>query len=1055
MGGILGMHVKVFQWRSLKTRVTLSTLAIFLVGIWSLALYASRVLRDEMQLLLGEQQVTTTQALASDLSNAVKQRFQALVNLSVEVPSDALDSKPVLQSWVGQRPITRNLFNAGFITYRRDGTVVDTDKRLADRMGSNGLDDEAVATAMREGAATVGRPFWDARLQAWILSMVIPLRGPKGEAVGAMAGWTNLIEPNFLDQVTGQRHARTGSYILITTKYRQVVAATDKALVSQVLPAAGVDPSIDRLFEADGSYGLSLDRTRQEVLSTSMKIGAAGWTLSSVLPADEAFAPIYAMQRRMLLVAVFLSLLAGGLVWWMLRRQFAPMLAAVKTLADVTDRGHVLRPLDIPMQDEVGALIGGFNRLLQTLDQREQALRDSTARYRTIVERSPEAVLVQASGAIIYANPAALALLGAASADVLLGTRMDDRLHPDSVELAHQRLRYVLETGGNVGPAHMRFFRLDGSVVDVEVQATSIVLDGVDAIHTVLHDLTQRKLADEEQRIAATAFESQQGMLVTDENWVILRVNSAFTAITGYTAEDAVGLTPQQLLRSERQSAAFFVEMEDSLARTGTWQGEIWDRRKSGEEFPLWLTISAVKDAAGRVTHYVDNMTDITERKLAEEQIQNLAFYDPLTQLPNRRLLMDRLAHAMAQWPRHKRLGALLFVDLDNFKILNDTFGHHKGDLLLQAVAARLSTCIRKGDTVARLGGDEFVVMLEDLGSDPLDAAKLAETVGEKMLAALNQSYMLGDQAHHSTPSIGITLFGEPQEGIEEPLKRADMAMYQAKAAGRNTLRFFDPQMQSEVSARAALETGMREALVRQEFLLHYQAQVVGRGVYTGVEVLVRWNHPERGMVSPAEFIPLAEDTGLILPLGLWVLETACTQLALWAQQPDLAHLTVAVNVSPRQFYQSNFVDQVLDVLRRTGARPQLLKLELTEGLLVSNVEDVIAKMELLKAEGVGFSLDDFGTGYSSLSHLKRLPLDQLKIDQSFVRDILTDPNDAAIANMVIVLGNSLGLSVVAEGVETEAQREVLAAQGCHAYQGYLFSRPLPLAAFEALVRGT
>ena len=1053
MGEILGKHVKVFQWRSLKTRVTLSTLAIFLVGIWSLAFYASRVLRDEMQLLLGEHQVTTTQALASDLSNGVKQRFQALVNLSLEVSPDALDTKPVLQSWVGQRPITRNLFNAGFITYRRDGTVVDTDKRLVDRMGSNGLDDDAVATAMREGAATVGRPFWDAKLQAWILPMVIPVRGAIGEPVGAIAGWTNLLEPNFLDQVTGQRHPRTGSYILITNKYRQVVAASDKTLVSHILPAAGVDASIDRLFEADGNFGLAMDRTGQEVLSTSMKIGAAGWTLSSVLPADEAFAPIYAMQRRMLLAAVLLSLLASGLTWWMLRRQFAPMLVAVRTLADVSDKGHALRPLVVPHQDEVGALIGGFNRLLQTLEQREQALRDSEARYRTIVERSPEAVVVQAGGIIIYANPAALELLGAASADALLGTRMDDRLHPDSKELAHQRLRHVQETGGNVGPARMRFFRLDGSEVEVEAQATSIVFDGVDAIHTVLHDLTQRKLADEEQRIAATAFESQQGMLVADGNWTILRVNRAFTEMTGYTSEDVVGHTPLELLRSDYHNQEYFDAITEVVALKGTWQGEIWDRRKNGEVFPQWVSVTAVKNAAGQITHYVDTMTDITERKLAEEQIQNLAFYDPLTQLPNRRLLMDRLAHAMAQWPRHKRLGALLFVDLDNFKILNDTFGHHKGDLLLQAVAARLSTCIRKGDTVARLGGDEFVVMLEDLGSDPLEAATMAETVGEKMLAALNQGYVLGEQAHHSTPSIGITLFGEPHEGIEEPLKRADMAMYQAKAAGRNTLRFFDPQMQSEVSARAALEAGIRDALVRQEFLLHYQAQVVGKGVYTGVEVLVRWNHPERGMVSPGEFIPLAEDTGLILPLGLWVLETACTQLALWAQQPDLAHLTVAVNVSPRQFYQSNFVDQVLGVLARTGARPQLLKLELTEGLLVSNVEDVIAKMERLKAEGVGFSLDDFGTGYSSLSHLKRLPLDQLKIDQSFVRDILTDPNDAAIANMVIVLGNSLGLSVVAEGVETEAQREVLAAQGCHAYQGYLFSRPLPLEGFEALVR--
>jgi diguanylate cyclase (GGDEF)-like protein/PAS domain S-box-containing protein len=1051
---MFGMFEKVFQWRSLKTRVTLTTLAIFLVGIWSLALYASRVLREDMRVLMGEHQAFTTAALASEVNNELKQRFLALANLSADIPPQAFGKRLMLQTWIDQRPITRNLFNAGFLLYRRDGTVVDTDKRLADRLGTSGQEDEAVVIAIREGSSSVSRPVWDTKLHAWTVSMVIPVRGVHGEAVGAVAGWINLAEPNFLNRLTGKRNARTGNYIVLVPKYRQVVMASDSSLVAQNLPVAGIDPLVDRLVEADGEFGLSVDRKGQEMLSTSVRLGAAGWTLSSVLSTDEAFAPIYAMQKRMLLAAVILSLLAGGLTWWMLRRQFAPMLAAVGTLADVTDKGHALRPLDIPKQDEVGALIAGFNRLLQTLGQREQALRESEVRYRTMVERSPEAVVVHAAGDIIYANPAALDLLGAASASELLGTKMDNRLHPDSLALAHRRLQHVQATGEIAGPALMRFFKLDGSVIDVEAQGTPILFDGVASIHTVMHDMTQRRRADEEQRIAATAFESQQGMLVTDGNWRILRVNRAFTQITGYSAQEAIGKTPEELLRSDYHSAAFFEEMFELLGRNGNWQGELWDRRKSGEVFPQWVSITAVKNAAGQVTHYVDTLTDITERKLADEQIQSLAFYDPLTQLPNRRLLMDRLAHTIAHWDRDKRLGALLFVDLDNFKILNDTFGHQMGDLLLQAVAARLDTCIRKGDTVARLGGDEFVIMLEDLSVDPHDAANQAEAVGEKVLAALNQGYMLGQQAHHSTPSIGITLFGASHEGIEEPLKRADLAMYQAKAAGRNTLRFFDPQMQSAVSARAEMETGMREALVREEFLLYYQAQVGGQGEFTGVEVLVRWNHPQRGMVSPAEFIPLAEDTGLILPLGRWVLETACVQLARWAQQPAMAHLAVAVNVSPRQFYQSNFVAEVQNVLQRTGANPQRLKLELTEGLLVSNVEDVIAKMESLQAVGVGFSLDDFGTGYSSLSHLKRLPLDQLKIDQSFVRDILTDPNDAAIANMVIVLGQSLGLTVIAEGVETEAQRAVLAGQGCHAYQGYLFSRPLPLADFEALVRG-
>ena len=556
----------------------------------------------------------------------------------------------------------------------------------------------------------------------------------------------------------------------------------------------------------------------------------------------------------------------------------------------------------------------------------------------------------------------------------------------------------------------------------------------------------------EQLRIAATAFESQDCMLITDANNVIQQVNRAFTQITGYTAEEVVG-QPPHLLRSDRHGPDFYTEMWATIKRTGGWQGEIWGRRKDGEIYPKWLTITAVKSDAGVVTHYVDTETDITARKVAQEEIMRLAFFDPLTRLPNRRLLLDRLQQALTASVRSGHRAAVLLIDLDNFKTLNDTLGHDKGDLLLQQVAQRLLSCVREGDTVARLGGDEFVVLLEGLSENPEDAAMQAEALGEKIMATLNQPYLLAGHENRSTPSIGVTLFGGHQTAIEELLKQADLAMYQSKTAGRNTLRFFDPEMQATVTDRAALEGELREAIRQQQFTLYYQPQVVGHGRVTGAEALVRWQHPQRGLVSPAEFIPLAEDTGLILPLGQWVLETACAQLANWATQPSTAHLFLAVNVSAKQLHQADFVDQVLAVLDRTGANPKMLKLELTESLLVSDVEKTIAKMSALKAHGVGFSLDDFGTGYSSLSYLKRLPLDQLKIDQSFVRDILIDPNDAAIAKMVVALADSSGLAVIAEGVEMGAQRDFLARLGCHAYQGYLFSRPLPSDEFDAFVR--
>ncbi len=569
----------------------------------------------------------------------------------------------------------------------------------------------------------------------------------------------------------------------------------------------------------------------------------------------------------------------------------------------------------------------------------------------------------------------------------------------------------------------------------------------------------QLKLADADLRIAATAFESQEGMVITNAEGMILRINKAFSDITGYAAEEAVGQNPQ-LLQSGRQDVSFYAAMWGAIDRNGSWQGEIWNRRKNGQIFPEWLTITAVKGDDGNVTHYVGTFADITLRKAAEDEIKYLAFYDQLTQLPNRRLMMDRLDQALTSSARHERHGALLLIDLDNFKTLNDTFGHAVGDQLLRETSTRLTSCVRAVDTVARLGGDEFVVIIEDLEGGS-QAAVLAESVAEKIQARLARSYLLdvtpevagsSRRNYYCTSSTGIAMFRDRTVSGDELLKRADTAMYQAKAAGRNTLRFFDPEMQANVAARAALEADLRKAIKENQFVLFYQPQVDGSGQVTGAEALVRWQHPERGLVSPVEFIPMAEETGLILPLGTWVLHTACEQLKAWAAAPATAHLTLAVNVSARQFNFPNFVDHVLALIDHTGARPEKLKLELTESLLLDNADDIIAKMNALKAHGVCFSLDDFGTGYSSLSYLKRLPLDQLKIDQSFVRDILIDANDAVIARTVVALAESLGLTVIAEGVETDTQRDILAKNGCLAYQGYLFSRPLPLEAFESYI---
>jgi diguanylate cyclase (GGDEF)-like protein/PAS domain S-box-containing protein len=562
----------------------------------------------------------------------------------------------------------------------------------------------------------------------------------------------------------------------------------------------------------------------------------------------------------------------------------------------------------------------------------------------------------------------------------------------------------------------------------------------------------ERQQQEETLRVAATAFESQEGMYIMDAQRRILRVNQAFTLITGFEAGEVVG-HHVSVLRSGHHDEAFYRAMWAQVERNGIWQGEITNRHKNGQIYAKWLTITAVRDAQGAVSHYVGGFYDITQRKQAEAEIEQLAFYDPLTGLPNRRLLLDRLHQALALNRRQQRQGALLFLDLDNFKSLNDSLGHALGDVLLQEVAQRLKACVRESDTVARLGGDEFVVMLEGLGDTEADAAVEAEAVGEKVLAALSQAYDLRGVRYHSSTSIGVALFGGADEAsTEDLLKRADLALYQAKAAGRNTQRFFDPRMQATINARVALESDLRAGLAAQQFLLYYQPQVDLRNRLVGVEVLLRWQHPERGMVSPAQFIPLAEETGLILPLGHWVLQEACWQLRRWQASAATAALTVSVNVSALQFRQKNFVQDVLAALAHSGAKPERLKLELTESMLLSNVEDTIAKMQALRGHGIGFSLDDFGTGYSSLSYLKRLPLDQLKIDGSFVKDAAHNPHDAAIIQTIVALGSSMEMNVIAEGVETEEQRDVLSRLGCHCYQGYLFGRPGPVEALASFL---
>ena len=535
---------------------------------------------------------------------------------------------------------------------------------------------------------------------------------------------------------------------------------------------------------------------------------------------------------------------------------------------------------------------------------------------------------------------------------------------------------------------------------------------------------------------------------VTDVQGTITYVNKKFCEISGYSSSELLGQN-HRILNSGKHSTKFFRDLYRTIISNQVWQGEICNKKKDGSLYWLLSTIVPFFDVSGKPKSYIAIRTDITQRKLAEAKNSYLALYDPLTQLSNRRLLLDRLKHALASSARSGQRGALLFMDLDHFKTLNDTLGHHVGDLLLQQVATRLTVSAREGDTVSRFGGDEFVILLEGLSEQAIEAATHAGDIAKKIILSLNQPYQLNTHTHYSTSSVGVTLFSGHDVAIDELLKQADIAMYQSKTDGRNTLRFFDYKMQKAIADHLNIEKELRKAIEQNQFELHYQVQVGSTGRPLGAEALLRWNHPERGIISPSSFISLAEETRLILPIGQWVLDTACAQLKTWQQNPLTQNLMLAVNVSVRQFRQKDFVAQVLATVARHDINPARLKLELTEGMLVDSVDDIITKMDALNKIGIRFTLDDFGTGYSSLQYLKKLPLFQLKIDQSFVRDIVIDVSDRAIVRMIITMAHNLKVDVIAEGVETEEQHELLLAEGCTKFQGYLFGKPMPIEQFQ------
>ncbi len=1030
--------------------MALAISALFITFVSMISFATLSYFEADFRNTLAKEQFSLVSSIASNIEEKIKIAQNILIASAGTIPSNAIKDPAAAQRFLDAQKGLHTLFDNGLFLISKEGNLIAESPYLPIRRGANLSFREYFQQTVATRKPYISQPYLATHHPGEpVLAMTVPILNDRGELVAILQGSFLLLGKNIFANLLNIKNGQTG-YLYLCDKNRMMILHPNRDRILKPGQALGTNNMLDKAVEGFEGSGETVTSFGGKMFVTFIHVNPTGWILGSNYPIAEAYAPFYRARFYFIVGVIATTGLVLILVWFLMKRFTNPLLAITRHVKTLPSKLENHRTLGISTNDEIGELAKAFDAMTTALAVKENELQGSELNFRALAENANDGMLIaEMSGAIVYANERMTEITGYENFE-LLSLHIEQLIVPEEFKKIDD-IHSAVFTGTEAGVYETTLVCKDRTRLSVEVSNALTTWAGEMVDLLIVRDISERKQAETELRIASVAFESKESMVITNAEGVILRVNKAFTDSTGYTAEEAMGLP--RLFNTDPHSSDFNHEMWETLQRTGTWRGEVWDRRKNGEEYPKLLTISAVKGNNGVITNYVGTHTDITERKAAEEKIQNLAFYDPLTNLPNRRLLMDRLQQAVVSRARRGNEGALLFIDLDNFKTLNDTLGHDIGDLLLQQIAQRLQSCIRKGDTVARLGGDEFVVILEDLSEYALEAAAQTKTICEKILTTVSQPYRLATHEHRSTSSIGATLFSGHHQAIEELLKQADIAMYQAKNAGRNTYRFFDPQTQSSIKARASLEGELRKALDTQQFQLYYQIQVDNSNRPLGAEALIRWLHPERGLVLPLQFIPLAEETGLIRPIGQWVLETACAQLKTWQQAALTRELVLSVNVSANQFLQPDFVAQVHTMVQRYAINPRLLKLELTESMMLTNIEDTIATMNALKKIGVHFSLDDFGTGYSSLQYLKRLPLDQLKVDRSFVSDIVIDSGDNAIVRTIIAMAQSLNLSVIAEGVETEEQRQLLLSSGCTNYQGYLFSKPVPIDQFETLLR--
>ncbi|NVN99993.1 MAG: EAL domain-containing protein [Geobacteraceae bacterium] len=1037
---------------SLKTKMAVAISLLFIVAFAVLAYFSLAWFVREFKTSISLQQFSLVTSEADNIDGKLRLAHKSLTSVAAHIPPEIIAKSDNAQRFLDNNSSLLATFDNGLFLFSREGKLIAETPFQENRRGKDFSYREYFKKTIDSGKPFISSPYISSRNHGHpAVMLTAPLYDEQKNLIAVFAGSLDLLGSNFLEEFSRRKIGKSG-YLFILDTNRTMIIHPDKTRIMKQDVPAGANKLLDRALGGFEGSGETLNSRGLATIASFKHLETVDWILGANFPVAEAYAPLLKLKTYFMVGIILATAIILVLVWLLMRHLTKPLLAITRHVESLAVNPELQQLIEISTGDEIETLGKAFNSMVITLEQQQRALRESESNFRALADNANDGMLIIIGRkSFAYVNRRAAEITGYSISE-LLSLEITALVHPEYQTMIRDRYAAVARKEQVARQFETLFVTQDGRFLPIEVTSARTEWEGKAAELVIIRDISERK----ETEKALVASEERYRMLVENQSDLVIKtdvdgnflfVSPSFCEVFGKSEDELLGKPFNPLVFAEDREVT--LESRRDL-HTPPYSCYYEQRALTGTGV-RWLGWSekAILDEQNRVEAIVGMGRDITDRKKAEAEIQQLAYYDSLTGLPNRVLLHDRLSQAIALANRNERHVAVLFLDLDRFKLVNDTLGHIVGDRLLQSVAGRISATVRECDTVSRLGGDEFVVVLSSFDHDE-DITKVAE----KILAVIAGVTMIDNREIYTTASIGISIFPNDGTDINFLMKNADIAMYQAKELGRNNFQYFSMELNVKTLEHLMLESSLRRAMERDELFLVYQPQMdLQSGVVAGMEALLRWKHPELGLIDPSRFIPVAEETGMIIQIGEWVLRNACAQNRAW-QECGYMHLRVAVNISGYQFRQPNFIEMVAGILAETGLDAAFLDLELTESNLMTNATATVTLLHRLNAMGVTLSIDDFGTGYSSLSYLKHFPINRVKIDRSFVRDIISNPDDAVIAAAIIAMSHSLNLKVTAEGVEHQEQLDFLVSRGCDEIQGFLLSKPLTVAEFTNFLDG-